>query len=249
MLNGKYVKKEEIGEGHYSLVYRTINSVTDEEYALKVISKTIKNVIEKVKKEILIHNKFNHNNIVKFIDLFQDYEDIYIVLEYCKHTDLATIQNRDPELFTETKVKHYILQVIDGLEHIHSKGIVHGDLKLENIYVNSDDQIKIGDFGDSNKVGDMGLGGTPVYMAPEILTDRYSHKYNYTSDIWSLGVILYIMLFNSEPFLNDSKILLVEYSFPESASEFSKDLISKILQLNPESRPSLKEIRNHSFFK
>ncbi len=243
--NNKYVEEEYIDEGHFSSVYKVKKINTEEIYALKILSKTLPNIIKDASREIVLHQKLNHKNVVKFIEFFRDNENIYIILEFCEKKDLAICQS-----FSIKEIKNYMLQIIEGLEYIHSKNIVHGDLKLENIFLTHNDEIKIGDFGHSNYKNRYSNGGTTVYMSPEKLIYESIYTCDFSTDIWSLGVILYIMLFNEEPFSHDrAKIMNVEYSFPTKASEVEKDLLSNIFKFKPEERLTLLQIKNHQFFK
>lgn len=165
---------------------------------------------------------------------------------------------RSRRRLTETETRWYVAQLVAGLQHIHSQNIVHRDLKLGNLFLGSNMQLKIGDFGLSEKImfeGDKlkSLSGTPNYIAPEILTDKTGHSFEV--DIWAIGVIAYTLLVGIPPFQSKtskatwSKIKQVAYSYPMTLnlSNESKDFIHRLLQKEPSHRLKLDEIWNHPF--
>ena len=158
--------------------------------------------------------------------------------------------------FTSWEIRKYSGQILDGLEYIHSKKVIHRDIKLNNILIDENDNIKICDFGMAVSLydGDNTKCGTPNYMAPEILTKRYPTK-TY-SDGWSLGVLIYTMAVGKTPFEMSDKertyrqIKDVAYCFPEGikVEYWLQDLIRKILVKVPTTRLTIDEIRKHKFF-
>jgi len=161
---------------------------------------------------------------------------------------------------TEIEVMVYTVQLVQALRYMHAHKVIHRDLKLGNLFLNSNMELKCGDFGLATKLDFDGdkkrtICGTPNYIAPEILDGKSGHSYEV--DIWSTGVIIYTMLFGKPPFeTNDVKttynrIKKNQFSFPENvkASKEVKDLISKILVSEPSERLSLVEILEHDFFK
>jgi polo-like kinase 1 len=158
----------------------------------------------------------------------------------------------------EIEVRYYTLQIIDALEYLHKNRVIHRDLKLGNLFINEDMELKLGDFGLAAKLDFDGerkrtIWGTPNYIAPEVLEGRDGHSYEV--DIWSLGVIIYTMIIGKPPFETTNvkstydKIRKNSYHFPShvSISKEAKELIQWILHSDPIRRPNLEEIKNHAF--
>jgi len=161
---------------------------------------------------------------------------------------------------TELEVQCYLLQLLSVLTHLHKSKVIHRDLKLGNLFLSDNMEIKLGDFGLAAKLEFEGerkrtICGTPNYIAPEILEDKNGHSYEV--DIWSLGVIIYTFLIGKPPFeTNDvkstyRKIRMGNYSFPEHVqiSPYARNLIENLLMNKPEKRLTLEEIRTHSFMR
>lgn len=209
--------------------------------------------------EIKIHKSLHHQNIVNFEHYFEDHENVYILLEICNNETMNELLKRRKRL-TEIEVQCYLFQLISVLSHLHKSKVIHRDLKLGNLFLSDNMEIKLGDFGLAAKVDYEGerkrtICGTPNYIAPEILEDKNGHSYEV--DLWSLGVILYTFLIGKPPFeTNDvkttyRKIRMGSYSFPEhvTISPYAKNLIENLLVNKPEKRLTLEEIRSHSFLR
>ena len=177
---------------------------------------------------------------------------------------LATIQTllefvKRKKRLTESETRRYMLQMLDGVRFLHTSKVIHRDLKLGNLFLGFGDEIKIGDFGLACKLQFDGerkrtLCGTPNYIAPEVLEGKNGHSYEV--DMWSIGVVMYTCLVGKPPFeTNDVKstyklIKSNSYSFPERLhiSEGAKSLIRRILQSEPESRPSIEQVLSDPWF-
>lgn len=165
-----------LGTGGFAKCYEAVSSVDNKLYAAKVIPK--KSINEKRQRyklliEIKIHKSLKHKHIVEFIDAFEDKENIYILLEYCRNYTLKDLAKRRKRL-TEFETRIYIGQIVKAMIYIHSQGIIHRDLKLGNVLINDQMDSKICDFGLSTKIKNEGdtkktICGTPNYIAPEIL--------------------------------------------------------------------------------
>jgi polo-like kinase 1 len=165
-----------LGSGGFAKCFEAVNLADNKTYALKVIPK--KEINEKRKRyklmlEIKLHRSLRHRNIVAFRDVFEDSENVYIVLEYCQNNTLKELVKRRKRI-TEYEAQVYMLQMVKALQFIHRNSIVHRDLKLGNILVNNSMQLKLCDFGLSTKINYQGekkrtVCGTPNYIAPEIL--------------------------------------------------------------------------------
>ena len=257
----QYLKKHFLGKGGFARVYEFISLDNRQSFAAKVIGKdTLVKARRKQKlmSEIKIHKSLNHPNIVGFDHYFEDSENVYLMLELCQNQSLSELLRRRKRL-VEMEVQCYMLQIISALSYIHSKKVIHRDLKIGNLFLTEKMEIKLGDFGLATKLDFDGqkrktVCGTPNYIAPEVLDSKLGHSFEV--DIWSLGVIMYTLLVGKPPFeTNDVKktynlIKLTAYTFPDhvSLSEPAKSLITQILKLDPQRRPSLQEILDHDFF-
>ena len=255
---GKY-----IGSGGYSEVYEIIKSSDGTVYAGKFIPKkdlTTQKSKERLRNEVKIHKKLKHPHIVEFHSFIEDKNYFIIVMEHCKTNSLKT-KLKTKKRFTEKEIRQYLIQILDGLKYLRDNNIVHHDIKLGNIYLTHNNEIKIGDFGLSVQFdfpNDVRYNttrlvvGTPNYIAPEVINHK-SHSYEV--DVWSLGVVVYTMLIGRSPFdTHDIKITYNRirtglYCFPAhiTTSKNIKDLIQLLLQVDSWKRPSIEEIQQHPF--
>jgi len=256
----KYIQGDLLGKGGFAKVYKFTNLETDKLLAGKVMPKanfTRSRSRMKLMSEIKLHKGLHHPNIVRFEHVFEDQDNVYILLELCANQSLNDLAKRRKRL-TEFEVQCYLIQMVDSLKYLHSNRIIHRDLKLGNFFMSENMQIKLGDFGLAAKLEFDGekkrtVCGTPNYIAPEILDGEVGHSYEV--DVWSLGVMIYTLLIGKPPFeTNDIKLTYQRikennYSFPDnvSISENAKDLIKKILVTAPEKRLTLDEIILHPF--
>lgn len=163
---------------------------------LKISLKKHSESINKIKNEIIIQRKMMDINTINLLNTFRNENEVYLILEYCKDGSLNNLSNRKI-----TKRFYSIFsQIITGLKYIHSLNIIHRDIKPDNIFI-CNETIKIGDFGLSTEVNDgenlSYVCGTPNYIAPEILSGS---GYSFPVDIWSLGIMMYKVLFHNFPF-------------------------------------------------
>ena len=256
-----YILKENIGEGNFGKVKLGVYKPTGEEFAIKIMNK--KKIKRKMKniifKENEIITKFNHINVIYVFQIIEDAEYYYIVMEYCKLGELFDYIVKKRRL-NENEASNFFYQLINGLEHIHSKKIAHRDLKPENLLLTEDKVLKIIDFGLSHEFDGKELlktkCGSPSYASPEVICQ--SAYDGFKSDIWCCGIILYAMLCGFLPFEGDDNesnnnllfknILECQPEMPEFLSDISKDLISLILTPNPDERITLEEIKKHPFY-
>jgi polo-like kinase 1 len=256
----RHARGKFLGKGGFAKVYIFTNLETNKTMAGKVMPKANLNRSrsrQKLMTEIRLHKSLHHQNIVKFEHVFEDGENVYIMLELCQNQSMNELLKRRKNL-TEFEVQCYVIQIVDALKYLHSNRIIHRDLKLGNMFLNDKMQIKLGDFGLATKLEFDGekkrtVCGTPNYIAPEILDGNVGHSYQV--DVWALGVIIYTLIVGKPPFettdikLTYKKIKECDFSFPESAliSESAKDIINKILVFQPEKRLTLDEILLHPF--
>ncbi|URD99444.1 CBL-interacting serine threonine-protein kinase [Musa troglodytarum] len=257
---GKYEVGRTIGEGTFAKVKFAQNTETGESVAMKVLDRAtiIKhNMVDQIKREISIMKLVRHPYVVRLHEVLASRTKIYIILEFITGGELFDKIIHHGKL-SEAESRRYFQQLIDGVQYCHSKGVYHRDLKPENLLLDSQGNLKISDFGLSAMPA-QGVSllrttcGTPNYVAPEVL----SHKgYNGAiADIWSCGVILYVLLAGYLPFDEVdlttlySKIEKAEFSCPSWFSIGAKSLLCKILDPNPETRMRIEEIRNDEWFK
>ena len=258
----KYERGKFLGKGGFAKCYEMKRVDNGKIFAAKIFDKKgLSNGRSKKKliNEIKIHKKLNNQNIVGFEKFFEDKDNVYILLELCSNQTLNELVKRRKRL-GELEVQCYSLQIIRALKYIHNHRIIHRDLKLGNLFLTSKLELKLGDFGLAAKLEYDGqrrktVCGTPNYVAPEILEKKNGHSYEV--DIWSLGVVIYTMLFGVPPFdANDEKIIckkikMNSYKFPDNikVDPSAKKLISSLLNLDPSKRPFLDAIVEHDFFK
>lgn len=253
----RYHKGRFLGKGGFAKCYEVRDMQTNEIFAAKIVVKASVSkprAHAKLRSEIAIHKSLDHEKVVKFIDYFEDSENVYIILELCPNQTLNEFIKRRPnKRLSEAEAMFYIYDLIVGLKYLHRRRVIHRDLKLGNLFLDRDMGIKVADFGLAAQLEHDGekkrtICGTPNYIAPEILEGKHGHSYEV--DVWSLGVILYTMIFGRPPFETSDvkttyrRIRYNQYSFPDTvrASEPAKDLIAAILRTDPRSRPSLDSI-------
>lgn len=248
-----------VGKGAFSEVRKAIHIKTNELRAVKIIYKRGWSTKQqkRILREIDIHRKLDHPNIIKIFEFFEDDKFMYIIMEYAKNGELFN-KIQSGKHFNEKDAVQIFHQILSGVNHLHNNRIVHRDLKPENILLDGT-VIKIADFGFSriwSQEEKMRKSkGTIYYMAPEVLQGSYNEK----CDVWSCGVILYILLTGKPPFNGGSDeivlghILTGKYSMHlpefEHVSPEAKDLIHKMLQYEPTHRISIRDSLHHKWFK
>mgnify|MGYP003588799732 CR=1 FL=1 len=251
---------DSIGSGSFGEVRKALHTSTGETRAIKIIYKlqVTNHDQQKIMKEIRILQKTDHPHIVKVYEYFQDHKFIYIVMELVPGGELFS-KIQQMQKFTEAQAAKLFFQIVSALNYLHQQKIVHRDIKPENIMLDDNNSIKIIDFGTAREFEPgqkmKNCHGTPYYIAPEVLDELYDEK----CDVWSAGIILYILLTGVPPFngANDEEILsavregTVNMNIPqfEGISIKAKDLIKQMLTKNPKNRPSAKTVLEHSWFK
>jgi polo-like kinase 1 len=230
-----------------------------EVFAGKIVSKqllTKQHQKEKMTQEIAIHRAVHHQHIVEFYSFFEDDQNVYIILELCRRRSLMEMHKRRKAI-TEPETRYFMRQIVLACHYLHENKIIHRDLKLGNLFLNDDMELKIGDFGLATRVDFEGerkktLCGTPNYIAPEVLNKK---GHSYEVDVWSLGCILYTLLIGKPPFetscLKDTyaKIKKNEYTIPPNKITVqAKNLINHLLQADPSQRPTMSQILQDEFF-
>lgn len=252
-----YTFINELGRGGFSYVYRAVHDKTRKFVAIKVFEKKIQTSesLRAIKREIKIMKSLDHPFISSFFQTMEDDENIYVVMENAERGTLLQFINVQGKL-PEKIARKLFYQIMLALDYLHNKmKIAHRDIKAENILLDKYFNVKIIDFGFSVKFGNEGDEkkkekftnncGTPKYVAPEVVKrEQVSER----SDIWSAGIILYMMVFGKYPFnagnINDlfTCILFHEPAFPEHTNVDIIDLVSHMLDKNPNARWSIEEI-------
>ena len=247
-----------IGRGAFGKVNLALHVLSGHIVAIKSFNKTKNNFpIHKIKCEIKIMQKLRNNKkIVKLLESFENEKYFFIIMENVIGGNLLNAINKMTKL-SETISRNIFIQLIETIKYIHSKGIVHRDIKPDNILLNLNNSIKLCDFGVSKEIKKGQLitdsCGTPAFIAPEILLDDPYDPYK--TDIWSSGVVLYVMVSGFFPFtgINESQLHknILSGKFPKlkNISNNLNDLINKILEKDPNKRITIDEILNHPWIK
>merc|ERR1719199_1383421 len=257
-----------LGTGHFAAVRSCLDRATGQRYAVKSISKTDSSVKPAaISREIKLLQEMKHESIIQLVDVFEDDEYVHIVTNLCHGGELfdkileKTADDNGVPCFEEHEAANIILQILNAVSYMHDHSIVHRDIKPENILFDSkdaDSPIKIIDMGLARKHYDIEppmstVVGTPYYIAPDVLKKSYDKS----RDLWSVGVIAYILLCGFPPMngSNNSEVYDAvrrgRYRFPSSewvhTSRESRDFIRKLLQKDPSKRMSADEALNHSW--
>lgn len=265
-VNLKYeVEEEEIGHGHYGVVRLCKHRETGEKFAVKTIQKAKVHRLELLRREIEILRTVDHPTIIKLVDVYEDAAHLHLVTELCMGGELfdRIIEMTESEAghFSERDAARIIHKILSAIEYIHNEhNICHRDLKPENFlfkYKDSLEDLKIIDFGLSRFEDTSHMTtrvGTPYYIAPEVL----EKKYDSSCDLWSIGVITFILLCGYPPFYGDNDAEIFRsiqsgkfaFSSPEwdTISDDAKDLIMKLLLKNPKARLSASKALVHPWF-
>jgi len=252
-----------LGKGGFAKVYLCKALDTNKLYAIKIVPKA--NLVkararDKLKAEIKIHRTLHHKNVCAFKHFFEDKTNCYILLELCHNQSMNEMIKRRKRL-TEPETAFFMRQLMDATKYMHDELVIHRDLKLGNLFLDRNMNIKVGDLGLASKLQSADeirktICGTPNYIAPEVIQgDRASRGHSFEVDIWSMGVIMFTCLVGKPPYeakdvkATYQRIMANQYKFPTnlSISEDAKDLIVRMLQSKPVDRPTLKEISVHPF--
>ena len=253
---------KQLGTGSFGRVYLVSHNETKELFALKTIEKrkiiTTYGKLDIIYNEINIHSKLSHQNIIKLYNMHEDDETINIIMEYAPNGNLYQMIKKEKNGFSESKAFDYFIQVINAVYYLHSNNIIHRDIKPENLLLCEDNKLKLCDFGWAKELSLENRStfcGTMEYMAPEIVG---SENYDYSVDIWSLGILLYELLFGHSPFKGSNTNNIIqnikshELNYDDKNKKISKsckDLIQKLLNMNPQKRLKIKDILEHPFIK
>ncbi|CAD6333096.1 unnamed protein product [Miscanthus lutarioriparius] len=248
-----------LGIGSFGKVKIAEHILTGHKVAIKILNRRkirSMEMEEKVKREIKILRLFMHPHIIRLYEVIDTPDDIYVVMEYVKSGELFDYIVEKGRLHEE-EARRFFQQIISGVEYCHRNMVVHRDLKPENLLLDSKCNVKIADFGLSNVMRDGHFlktsCGSPNYAAPEVISGKlYAGP---EVDVWSCGVILYALLCGTLPFDDENipnlfkKIKGGIYTLPSHFSPSARDLIPRMLVVDPMKRITIREIREHVWFK
>ncbi|XP_062998769.1 death-associated protein kinase 2 isoform X2 [Elgaria multicarinata webbii] len=256
---------EELGSGQFAIVKKCQEKTTGAEYAAKFIKKRQSRASrrgvrrEEIEREVNILQQILHANIIKLHDVYENKTDVVLILELVSGGELFDFLAQKESL-SEEEATQFIKQILDGVSYLHAKKIAHFDLKPENIMLLGKNipipHIKLIDFGLAHEIEDgvefKNIFGTPEFVAPEIVNYE---PLGLAADMWSIGVITYILLSGASPFLGETKqetlanITAVNYEFDEEffshTSDLAKDFIRKLLVKDTRKRLTIQEALTH----
>ncbi|GMH42057.1 hypothetical protein BSKO_09976 [Bryopsis sp. KO-2023] len=256
---GDYYLGRTIGEGSYGKVKYGQHVTTGEPVAIKVLNKKDliqEDMVEQIKREIAITKHLNHPNVVDLKEVMASRDKIYMVMELLTGGELFDkIAEEGPMLESEARV--IFQQLIEGLEYCHRQGIYHRDLKPENVLLTAEGTVKLSDFGLGALPSQYGSPdnmlkttcGTPNYVAPEVL--KRTGYLGGPADIWSAGVVLYVVLVGRLPFDDRhlsrlfKKIVNGQFDMPRDLTTDAKDVLRKMICPDPTKRITIPELKQH----
>ncbi|XP_033009026.1 serine/threonine-protein kinase 33 isoform X2 [Lacerta agilis] len=254
-----------LGQGSFGVVIEVTDKETGMKWAIKKVNreKAGSSAVKLLEREVSILKTVNHEHIIHLEQVFETPKRVYLVLELCEDGELREILQRKGQ-FTENETRHIIQSLASAIAYLHKRDIVHRDLKLENILVKSSDideqnemklNIKVTDFGLAvQKMGGsesmfQSTCGTPIYMAPEVIS---AHDYSQQCDVWSIGVIMYMLLCGDPPFMAGSEEKLFElikkgdlhfkHSIWDTVSKAAKAVLELLLRVDPAHRMTANEL-------
>jgi len=255
---GQFILGEKLGQGTFGIVVLATHQLTGEKVAVKILEK--EKIIQeadktRIEREIKILKNLRHNNIVHLYDVKETASSLYIIMEYIQGKELFDYIVRKKRL-SEIEACTFYQQIISGIEYLGKIRVVHRDLKPENLLLDNKKNIKIVDFGLSNIYPNNELlktaCGSPCYAAPEMINGELYNGLG--ADIWSSGIVLYAMVCGYLPFEDgDNEILYKKitngkFKTPKFLSENCKDILHRILNVDPEKRFTIKQIKKHPWF-
>mgnify|MGYP002715426607 CR=1 FL=1 len=259
---GDYFLEGELGRGECGVVYLAASAQTGARFAIKCLSKQRMNSNDMYRRllstEIAIMNKINHPNIVHLHELMESGNNYYLVLDYCDKGDFHQfLQARKARRLDEPEAVHFLRQIMHGFKELRRHKIIHRDFKLTNLLV-SENSVKIADFGFAKRGHDVAktIVGTYLTMAPELLVSSGESEYTSKSDLWSLGVVYYQILFGEPPYFgltpneiyHDIKRKSAGLALPHRVSPASQDLLARLLRMDPAERIDWCEFFAHELF-
>ncbi|KAI5287605.1 Cell cycle serine/threonine-protein kinase cdc5/MSD2 [Ascosphaera acerosa] len=263
----EYITGRFLGKGGFAICYEGRLMRNSRVFALKVVKSemTQRKMAEKFRTELQIHSKLQHPNIVGFHRAFAFESSIYVVLELCSNGSVMDMVKKRRSL-TLPEVRRFMVQLAGAVKYMHRRCVAHRDLKMGNLFLDSQMNIKVGDFGlaaciisEKDEKRRRTLCGTPNYIAPEVL-DKSKGGHNQKVDMWSIGVIFFAMLTGVPPFQSKTqeeiyrKVKTLAYDWPDEgkcANDIpaeAVDIVKQCLSLDEELRPEPDDLVDHPFF-
>lgn len=251
-----YTIIKSIGNGAFANVFTAIHLKTGIHVAVKMIPKKINNddgsYMEKLRTEIQVMRLINHPFIASLYEVYETDDYVYIVMDYARNGTLLNAINIYGA-FTEEEDAIIFAQLVIAIKYLHTKcKVMHRDIKAENILFDENRNIKLIDFGLSHPNADCAIlktqCGSPPYASPELIL---GWQYSFASDIWSLGVLLFILVTGTMPFYDENmsnlanKILFAEATYPENLSPNLVDILQRMLTKNPQNRITIDQLIMH----
>lgn len=260
-LIGKYLMGDALGEGSYGKVKEMLDTENLRRCAVKIMKRRklrrIPNGEQNVQREIQLLKRLSHPNVINLYDVIYDEskQKMYMIMEYCVGELQEMLDSTEKKRFPIWQAHGYFCQLLDGLEYLHSQGIVHKDIKPGNLLLATDGILKISDFGVAERLSPFAANdmcrtsqGSPAFQPPEIANglERFS---GFKVDIWAAGVTLYNITTGKYPFEGENIYKLFEnigkgqFTVPEGVSDSLADLLRGMLNANPEFRLTIQQIR------
>lgn len=252
-----YLRGRLLGKGGFARCYELLDLNSNKIYAGKIIAKTRiskPHQRQKIMREVDLHKNLKHKHVVEFHSYFEDDENVYIVLENCPRKSLVHMLKQRKTL-TEPEVRFHLKQLVSAVKYVHSQNVIHRDLKLGNMLLNDDMELKIADFGLATRISydgekKMTVCGTPNYIAPEVLQKR---GHSYEADVWALGCVTYALMVGRPPFETSTlketyvRITSNNYTLPQNLSQSAANFIQKCLRHEPDQRPTVNQLLTDEF--
>ena len=252
--------KNPLGKGAFGEVWKVTHENSKKVYCIKMMTKRDifeQKLINQINKEIGIMYNINHPYSVKLYNHFEDNEKLYLIMELASNGNLYNFiqNNKNQKIKTKEMIKKIIIQVIEIIKYLHSLDIIYRDIKPENILLDKDYNVKLCDYGWASYLSKgqfcSAYCGTPEYVSPEVIK---KYPYNEKVDIWGIGVLIFELVFGYPPFTSNfnedrfNNIKEGKINWPKDLNDMElKDLIGKILKVNPKDRISLDEIEKHQW--
>jgi len=253
-----YHQGKELGAGAVGLVTLAVHKTTKEKVAMKQIDLVeSEDLMDLILLEIEVMKKLKHQNLVNFVEAYMDRDELFIAMEYMEGGDLTDLVLTVE--VPERVIARFCKELVSGIQHLHSNGLIHRDLKSDNLLLGMEGQVKITDFGFASKIqaGEkrITMAGTPYWMAPEIVNQQ---AYDAKVDIWSMGIMALEMKDGEPPYMGTDPIraiwLIAQHGKPdihgeEKLSREFKDFLDRCLEVDVDARWTAEQLLSHPFLK